>query len=200
MKDKFVILMGLSVISFVLSSTLFQYYVLIEEHYNLKAEYNELQRKYNLLRGNFSALKLDYINLQADYSTLEDVFNSPLDYEKTPTLLELERWLEEDETDRISYSYPNFICGDFAVMLSQHAKLKGWDMGIVAIRGYTEDLTSYAHAINAIKTVEGLVYIEPQDDSVWWYEGHQEIDEYVWFEIGDTWVYVQDVIIVVSYD
>jgi hypothetical protein len=102
---------------------------------------------------------------------------------QVPTTDELETWLASDNTSAITYSVQNFVCGDFAVMLSQHAKLKHWDMGIVAINGYDSVSNEpFAHALNFIYTQEGLVYVEPQNDNVWWYgDAHQMITE------GATW-------------
>jgi len=84
-------------------------------------------------------------------------------------------------------------------MLSQHAKLTNWDIGIVAVWGYTETYESYAHAFNAIITTDGLIYIEPQNDNYWWYTGHQEISPGLWWEIDNQWIYVEDYGVIVWY-
>ena len=168
------------------------------EHTKLQGSYNQLHIDFNDLNSRYSNLNIQYneLNIQyqslfADYDTLSNVFNKPLSYELIPNAYELNQWLFSDNTDTISYSLPNFICGDFAVMLSQHAKLKHWDMGIVSIYGYNVYTSeSYAHAINIIYTQEGLVYIEPQNDQVWWYAGHQTIYPGSTWEIGNVWIAV----------
>lgn len=188
--------------------TLFiNYTELNQVHKILIFKYNELNASYNVLELNYTALKEDYqdlnnkyLSLFNDYNTLSQAFNKPLSYEKIPDTYELKQWLATDQTDEILYNDPNFKCGDFAVMLSQHAKLEYWDMGIVAVFGYTETYTSYAHAFNAIITVDGLVYVEPQNDHVWWYTDHKEIYEDTWFEIDDEWIYVQEYVVIVSFD
>jgi hypothetical protein len=166
----------------------------------LKQDYSELSSNYTTLEQNYNDLSDQYASLFSDYNVLLEVFNEPLSYEEIPTTSELTSWLALDETDEIWYNDPNFKCGDFAVMLSQHAKLEYWDMGIVGVFGYTETYESYAHAFNAIITIEGLVYVEPQNDHVWWYSDHKAIYEETWFEIDDEWIYVEEYVIITSYD
>ena len=49
-------------------------------------------------------------------------------------------------------------------------------MGIIAVWGNDSTLgEDYAHAFNFIITQEGLVYIEPQTDSVWWYTDYTRL-------------------------
>jgi hypothetical protein len=94
----------------------------------------------------------------------------------------------------------NFVCGDYAVMLAFHAKLMGWDMGVVAVLGKKADGSEFNHAFNAITCREGLVYVEPQTDEVWWYSGHSEIQPGGWYEYpGFGQVYVREYVIVVLY-
>lgn len=182
------------------------YNILALNHSMLQEQYRSLNGSYTTLRVNYSNLRRQYNELNSKYSelftnhnALLKIFNEPLAYISIPTTTELQVWLSEDRTDEVNYNDPNFVCGDFAVMLSQHAKLNNWDIGIVGIRGYTETYEPYSHALNAMTTVEGLVYIEPQNDHVWWYEDHIAIYENAWFEIDETWVYVQDVVIVILY-
>ena len=93
----------------------------------------------------------------------------------TPSIPQLEAWLLADKTNLQEYIYPSFVCEDFAWMLANHARTqKFWKMGIVYIFGYeTTFHTEWNHAINAIITSDGFVYIEPQTDEVWWYSNHQ---------------------------
>lgn len=189
-------------------SLLFNYTSLSEEHQVLIIEYNKLNKSYNILIINYTTLQEDYDVLSSeyqilfsDYNALVEAFNEPLSYEVVPTTSELESWLEEDEIDKIWYDDPNFVCGDFAVMLSQHAKLEHWDMGVVGVFGYDENYISYAHAFNAIVCTEGLVYVEPQTDDLWWYTDHEEISEDIWWEFPEVgYVYVEDYIEILWYD
>jgi len=182
------------------------YSTLDQKHTTLTIQYTSLSNQYTNLNDRYTTLNSQYANLNSqyasllqDYDELSEVFNNPLSYETTLTTTQLRDWLASDSTDSIYYTSPNFICGDFSVMLSQHAKLMHWDIGIVAVWGYTETYQSYAHAFNAIITTEGLVYIEPQNDHYWWYNGHQAIYDGLWWEIDDEWVYVEDCSIIVSY-
>ena len=158
-----------------------------EDYHSLDAKYNDLSQRYNNLND-------EYQTLFADYDKLSNVLNNPLLDKKVPTVEELRQWLSEDKTDEIQYDHPNFVCGDFAVMLSQHAKLKNWDMGIVAVYGYDENYESYGHAFNAIITTEGLRYVEPQNDYFWYFSDGKEILVNRWNEIGidRERIYVED--------
>lgn len=193
-----------------------QYSTLRSEHDALVSEYNSLSQNYKSLQSKYSALRTDYNSLQtkynsldrkyeklfSDYRLLKEAFDKPLIYKQIPTTEALQRWLlYEDQTDGINYDYPDFVCGDFAVMLAIHAKTKHWDMGAVAIWGYIKDTREdFAHALNAIITTEGLVYIEPQTDEVWWYERHEEIESDTIYRFPDDLrVYVEDVGIILQY-
>jgi len=180
-----------------------------QTHQILILEYSELNTSYRILEYNYTDLSDECVFLQGryeslfnDHNALLEAFNEPLFYEEIPTTSELEEWLTTDETDEIWYDYPDFICGDFAVMLSQHAKLEHWDMGVVGVFGYDENYDSYDHAFNAIITTEGLVYVEPQTDEVWWYADHEEISEGIWWEFSEEvgYVYVEDYIVILWYD
>jgi hypothetical protein len=144
----------------------------------------------------------NYTKLNGEYQKLLRAFNEPLPYKLTPTIQELQYWLTyEDDTDKIIYEYPNFVCGDFAVMLSQHAKLKYWDMTIVLVFGYNQTGYRFDHAFNAIICQEGLVYVEPQTDNVFWYGNHEKIVKGAWYEFPDyEWVYVENYFEVLWYD
>lgn len=143
--------------------------------------YVDLSNRYANLQSEHTELQVSYDDLKSKYewnSELSDAFNKPLSDEQIPSTFDLKMWLLlGDYTNSMTYSDPNFVCGDFAVMLSQHAKLKNWDMGVAAIAG-TNVITgdSYAHVVNIIYTQEGWVYIEPQNDRTWCYdEGHAKM-------------------------
>ncbi|MBC7130400.1 hypothetical protein H5T51_04150 [Candidatus Bathyarchaeota archaeon] len=155
------------------------------------AQYDRLINDYELLSGNYTQLK-------KDYELFFRVLYEPLSSENktAPTINELKQWLAVDETDKLEYAVPDFVCGDYAVMLHMHAKMKGWDMGIVAVIGKIggED---FNHAFNAIKCKEGLVYVEPQNDEVF----YGPIDSgLMYYHPGFGWVRVEEFIVVVLYD
>lgn len=158
----------------------------------------ELQSKYEALLGDYQALLSNYTALKAAYSEVCFAVYSPLWSNETitPTISELKEWLAEDNTDRLPYSEWDFVCGDFAVMLSIRAKMKHWDMGIVAVLGRDAYGNKFNHAFNAIRCVEGLVYVEPQNDQVF----YGPISERSWYNHpGFGRIYVETFIIVVPY-
>lgn len=174
---------------------------LSSEYNSLKAEYETLNVEHLSLLDDYDELSAKYLSLFGDHEALLKAFNEPLSYEETPSASELQDWLAVDQTNEIPYSSPDFVCGDFAVMLSQHAKMKHWDMGVVGVFGYFRDTREpYGHAFNAIFCVEGLYYVEPQTDDIWCYEGYREIEQGDYWEIGGEWIYVEDYDIIVLYD
>lgn len=178
------------------------YTELEQDHDELSADYIMLEQNYVDLSSEFAVLQAQYASLFNNYSALLEAFNQPLSYEAVPSTSELEQWLLfTDETDEVEYVMPHFICGDFAVMLSLHAKTKHWDMGIVGVYGYDEFFEPFSHAFNAMICDEGLVYVEPQTDEVWWYGNHEEITEGIWWEFpgfGD--IYVEEYTVIVWFE
>jgi len=170
---------------------------LLARYSHLNTTYNELLRQYSALNASYSQL----LSLNSSYAKLYAALYEPLTSKTVPTVDELKAWLRDDPTDAIAYKYPDFVCGDYAVMLAFHAKLVGWDMGVVAVLGRKADGSEFNHAFNAIICAEGLVYVEPQTDEVWWYPGHVEIHPGGWYDYpGLGRVYVQEFVIVVPYN
>jgi len=128
-------------------------------------DYNNTKIKLEEISKNYEILLINYTNIKKEYEKLYSVFYEPLKNKTIPTLDELKKWLAEDKTNEIPYSYPDFVCGDYAFMLSLHAKLNNWDMGIVIVIGKLNG-KDFEHAFNAILCKEGLYYIEPQNDEV----------------------------------
>ncbi|MEM2995316.1 MAG: hypothetical protein QXI91_04795 [Candidatus Bathyarchaeia archaeon] len=157
---------------------------------NVNLNYTELLNQYLSLMQNYTQLKSEYNKLFA-------AFYEPLQDKVIPTVAELTQWLTEDKTNEISYTYPDFVCGDFAVMLHMHAKLKHWDMGVVGVLGNLIDGNEFNHAFNAIMCREGLRYIEPQNDAV--FEATIDVGtSYYHPQFGQ--VTVREFIIVILYD
>jgi len=117
------------------------------------------------------------------------------------TISELRSWLTLDRTNEMDYDYPDFVCFDFAKMLANHSRQKNWKMALVLING--SDIAtkqSWYHAINAINTTEGLVYIEPQTDDAWWCDNHEEMVSGNTYRFWDypyesVYVYITDILV-----
>jgi len=162
------------------------------------ADYPALQQRYEALLGEYQALQANYSALKSEYEAAYFALYEPLlsNETVTPTISELEEWLAEDKTNELQYVEWDFVCGDYAVMLSMHAKMKHWDMGVVAVLGYDSNGKEFDHAFNAIRCKEGLVYVEPQNDHVF----YGPISEGSWYEHpGFGEIYVETFIIVVLY-
>ncbi len=159
-------------------------------------KYNELSNAHNQLQSRHSSLLADHIPLNL-------TLDRHLENKVIPSIMDLENWLQEDQTDAESHSDPDFICTDFTAMLTIHARTQGYDMGIVWVNG-TYDSTNkiFYHAINAIETSEGLVYVEPQTDEVWWCNEHQEMSEGKIYEFPihpNISIYVEEITVVLKY-
>jgi len=174
------------------------YYALLENYTRLEQEaanytvllneYQELTQRYQSLLANYTLLKDEYDGLY--FSLYEPLLSRD---KVTPTISELEQWLSEDKTDELNYTSPDFVCGDYAVMLHMHAKMKHWDMGVVAVLGSLGG-SEFNHAFNAIICQEGLVYVEPQNDQVF------RIESNPYYHPGFGQVYVNEFIVVILYD
>lgn len=134
---------------------------------------------------------------------LRIAFAAPLENKQVPTLSQFQNWLASDQTNTIQYNPPDFVCKDFAATLVVHARAQELQMGLVFVRGY--DVNSHQdwnHAFNAIVTTEGLVYVEPQDDGVWWYADHAAIQsgkDYMIGQYNPAAIHVNDIKTVVNY-
>ncbi len=114
-----------------------RYHTLNQTYLFLLRNYTELGQKNRQLITNYTdilhkyyVINEKYEKINESYQKLSKAFNAPLTSKITPTIDEVRHWLlYEDDTDEITFGFPDFVCGDFAVMLSQHAKLKYWDMG-----------------------------------------------------------------------
>ncbi|MFA5056184.1 MAG: hypothetical protein WC562_08495 [Dehalococcoidia bacterium] len=83
---------------------------------------------------------------------------------RDPTYSELQRFIEEDNTDKNEYVEGIYSCSDFAASLNNNAVQLGYNAAYVYI-AYPD---GSGHAINAFQTVDkGIIFIEPQyDDEV----------------------------------
>lgn len=182
-------------------------HLLEQEISSLEREFDVLKIRYEDLDKTYKDLNKKYEELFADYSwvnwVLTEVFDRPLEQIEVPSTSDVRAWLTSDRTDRFRYTDPDFVCGDFAIVLALHARAKHWDMGVIAIWGYeAETRKEFNHALNAMVTKEGLIYIEPQTDDLWWYENHQAIREGETYGIGTyetVEVYIEDVQIILNY-
>jgi len=119
----------------------------------------------------------------------------------TPTISELSSWLTLDQTNEMDYDYPYFVCFDFAKMLANHSRQKNWKMALVLINGSDISTTQeWYHAVNAINTTEGLVYIEPQTDDLWWCDNYVEMVSGNTYRFWDhpyesVYVYITDILV-----
>ena len=148
---------------------------------DLLSEYNGILREYETLSGSYDRLAEERDNLTKRCEELAQRYSwldPPLQNHSIPSTAELRLWLQRDKTDEYEYSDPDFTCYQFSVLLMLHGRAQHYDIGVVTIQGYRDETgESFSHSVNAIITTEGLVYIEPQLDEVWWLEDHSEIEK-----------------------
>jgi hypothetical protein len=81
---------------------------------------------------------------------------------RDPTYQEALDFISSDETDEHEYSDPDYVCWNYATDFANNAFNAGYRCGWVYL-----ELAESAHAIVCFNTTDrGLVYIEPQDDSM----------------------------------
>lgn len=176
-------------------NALLQNYTILQQqlqgYFELKAKYQELLNEYQILQASYGELREIYENLR--FAVYRPLWSNET---VRPTISELKKWLAEDDTNTVPYSKWDFVCGDYALMLSVKAKMNRWDMGIVVVLGRDSQGNSFNHAFNAIRCVEGLVYVEPQNDQVF----YGPIGEGSWYHHpGFGRIYVESFIVVVPY-
>ena len=182
---------------------------LLSIHQTLQEQYFALNALYQQLQTNYKSLENTTNILSSQYEMLLDLWNEPLDYVVTPTWDEVIAWLATDGTDNITYDPNKFLCGDFSIMLIQHAKAMHWRMlfTVLEFDYYEENPTGiewhhgyHAHAFVSIFTTEGIVYFEPQSDFTWYLyytgdpETHVEFSDWEFIDFGEDWfghVFVQ---------
>jgi len=164
-----------------------------ESEYNsLQSTYDSYQTSHTYTDSQYNSILTENINVTEENIKYLEYFNRPLRFTKIPTINELQVWLNLDETDQLLY-HSEFDCKDFSALLSIKVKNNFWNMGIIAVWGYDKNTTEeYRHAFNYIETIEGLVYVEPQNDNIWWFSDHDPI------EIGTTYGFPDDKWIVVE--
>lgn len=123
------------------------------------------------------------------YVLLESMPQVPSPFIYTPTSTEVYEWLINVDTTNLEEYNETFMCGDFAITLINHMRERGWRGLFVAMEfdNYTENPTgiqkcygNWGHAIVAIECIDGIWFIEPQTDGMWYWcnETHTHLD--VW--------------------
>jgi hypothetical protein len=73
-------------------------------------------------------------------------------------------------------------------------------MGVIGIHGYNVDSKEpFHHALNVLNTTEGIVYIEPQLDELWWYDNHQEMYANHRWKIVEQDIFIESLEIMADY-
>jgi len=172
---------------------------------DLLSKFNEISKKYDILLDGQDRLVKERENLTQRYNELAErysLLDLPLKSKMVPSTSDLERWLQIDKTNEYEYDDQDFNCFHFCVVLMLHSRAQHYDMGVFAIYGHSNETGEpFSHSINAIITTEGLVYIEPQLDEVWWLEGHSEIKNGTTysFPMSEDPIYVAEIFIFYGY-
>ncbi len=152
---------------------------LLEKYANLTDLYDALLEQYDELDTTYDELVASYNSLFADYETLREAFEDPLESPETPSYSEFKDWLDVDNTDQHEYVDDVWECGDFGAMLMTRAKEMNWRVRCVIMfysyegeLGYGNILSLYGsggHVLNLIECEDGIWYIEPQTDEMWYF-------------------------------
>jgi len=100
-----------------------------------------------------------------------------------PTYDEMDAFLESDQTNQNTYSYPDYVCYDFTADFIANALEAGYRCGFVYI-----EFDESAHSIVCFNTTDhGLIYIEPQTDAIVTITIGEEYEGYVIEDISIIW-------------
>ncbi|MHA1866638.1 MAG: FtsB family cell division protein [Candidatus Heimdallarchaeaceae archaeon] len=176
------------------------------EYNELLDDWNSLVDDWNQLVDEWDELVVDYNSLSANYTTAstyqyywETYVDGPVDPIQIPDTDLVEGWLVRNEIDDFSY-HDNFKCADFAILLSYYGRKSFWNMGVIGIHGHDVDTSKeYHHAINVLNTTEGIVYIEPQLDDLWWYPDHMELSPGKVWNINGQQIFIDNIEIMADY-
>jgi hypothetical protein len=131
------------------------------------------------------------------FDFLEELILSQ-DEVQVPNLAHIDAWLSEDTTDNLTFN-EGFTKEYLSVLLSLKAQQMKWRIGIVEISGnFTSDNVS-REIFNVIQTDEGLVYIDPQTDNIWWNEQFEETTIDKNWKINNDIIKVTEIIYVLDY-
>lgn len=124
------------------------------ENVSLQTEIEALQDENEALQEKLDGT-LPYSKADGTSITLQNNFDNV----HNPTWKELKLFLENDETESITYDYSLFVCGDFAELLHNNAEATGIRAG-VAIIHFEDD--PIPHALNVFYSADydKLVYID----------------------------------------
>jgi len=76
-----------------------------------------------------------------------------------PLLLSVKMFLADVRSWRLDYTFPNYVCTDFAKVIFDAATIQGMRCGYALV--YFEGIRT-SHAVVAFETDRGLTFIEPQ--------------------------------------
>jgi len=133
---------------------------LLSENTEIRKNLSEIQVKYNYLKDS-------YIRLSEENSKLREE-NENLKSQRglvNPSYWELWNFLARDDTNELEWS-EDFDCTEFSNRLIRNLARKGFFACTVEIdlRNEEED---FGHILVAVNTTDvGLVYVEPQDDTI----------------------------------
>ena len=140
-----------------------------DEYHTLQAELDGAQHEISEMAENLAQLESDYQGLQDNYASLQDnCQSSQASYQKLLERLEqsalmdipwpeLKEFLEQDDTDRLTYVEGSFDCSGFAITLRDNAAGCGIRCAYVEI----DFLVEGGHALDAFETTDmGLVYVD----------------------------------------
>ena len=144
-----------------------------EEGYNmLFKEYENIQKNYTLLEENYQKT----IEWKREWDQITD-----LDHIDIPSISDLENWLKNDPADNMT-GISEYHIEHIALVISIKARENNWKIGVEKIYGEF-DLNITHITLNTIITDQGLVYIYPGNNEVFWYENHNIIEVGMTYDI-----------------
>lgn len=181
-RKKTIMIAWIIVINLALFYYIYNYKSLMSEFDTLKTENLILSVEYQMLKQDFekTSLKLD----DALFKVEEESLREGIHY--SPTFSQMKKVLDNDKTEKIKYDEDTFNCVDYSYSLIRGFQEE--DIYSCMVVYYLSDGLGHSGVI--VNTSDkGLVYIEPQDDKIF-YEveiGDDYCDKVGWRCDDDSW-------------
>jgi hypothetical protein len=172
-------------------------FILVEdERDNLSNNYEDLLiEKEELVRAHILLIS-KYEDIYFDSVFWNDYITNQLNIKEIPSTSQIKTWLQFDMTDE-AFEYSRNSLDGMAIILSLSAQARNWQVGVISVKGnFTEDIDSLNFCF--VQSVEGLLYIDPYLDRVFWYDGNEKITPGKIYDLSLYQdVYVDDTVVII---
>lgn len=172
-------------------------FIIVEnERDTLLKNYEDLLiEKEELVSAHISLLS-KYEDIYLDSEFWNEYITNQLNIKEIPSTSQIKTWLQFDMTDE-AFEYSRNSLDGMAIILSLSAQARNWQVGVISVKGnFTADIDSLNLCF--VQSVEGLLYIDPYLDRVFWYDGYEGITPGRIYDLSLYHdVYVNDTVVII---